>query len=249
VNTSQQVWGVIGGTGLTRLEGLEIQEEYFVETPWGAPSAPLVSGEIGGQRVVFIARHGKPHSIPPHQVNYRANLWALKEVGATRVIAVNAVGSIHQDMAPATLVVPDQIIDYTWGRRHTIHEGELEHTVHIDFTEPYSRSMRELLIREAKRLELPCTDFGTYGCTQGPRLETAAEVRRLERDGCDLIGMTGMPEAGLAAEMELEYACLALVVNWAAGKTDQPITMAEIEAAIEQGIGRVESLLAACLRG
>lgn len=236
-------WGVIGGTGLTRLDGLTISSCQSVTTDWGEPSAPLVLGQLSQQPVVFLARHGDPHCIPPHQVNYRANLQALKAAGVRRIIAVNAVGSMHPDMPPASLVVPDQLIDYTWGRGHTFYEGALESTTHIDFTEPYTQSLRQQLLDTAEALGIRAVPFGTYGATQGPRLETAAEVRRLERDGCDLVGMTGMPEAALAAELELDYACLALVVNWGAGKTDTPITMADIEAALEQGIGQVERLL------
>ncbi|MDX1589648.1 MAG: S-methyl-5'-thioinosine phosphorylase [Oleiphilaceae bacterium] len=240
---SKGLWGVIGGTGLTRLEGLNISIRQSVTTDWGDPSAPLAMGQLSGQGVVFLARHGDPHRIPPHQVNYRANLQALKAAGVTRVIAVNAVGSMHPQMPPASLVVPDQLIDYTWGRGHTFFEGDLESTHHIDFTEPYTPGLRQRLLDTAAGLGITATDFGCYGATQGPRLETAAEVRRLERDGCDLVGMTGMPEAALAAELGLDYACLALVVNWGAGKTEAAITMADIEAALEQGIGQVERIL------
>lgn len=235
--------GIIGGTGLTTLAGLEITGEKSVETPWGEPSAPLVEGRLGDQPVVFLARHGHPHRIPPHQVNYRANLWALHHAGVRTLVGVNAVGGIHADMGPAHIVIPDQIIDYTWGRGSTFYEGDLGGVTHIDFTFPYSGPAREVLIRAARDEGLAFSDFGVYGATQGPRLETAAEIRRLERDGCDLVGMTGMPEAVLAAELEMNYVCLGLVVNWAAGKSDHVITMAEIEAAIEQGMSGVKRIL------
>ena len=235
--------GIIGGTGLTTLSGLEITSETVVDTRWGQPSSALVEGRLGGQAVVFLSRHGNPHCIPPHQVNYRANLQALLDAGVRTVVGVNAVGGIHPDMGPAHIVIPDQIIDYTWGRTSTFFEGDLEETTHIDFTWPYTEKARELLIAAARDQNLPFSDFGVYGATQGPRLETAAEVSRLERDGCDLVGMTGMPEAALAAELKMNYVCLALVVNHAAGKSDHIITMAEIETAIDHGMSGVKRIL------
>lgn len=236
--------GIIGGTGLTELAGLEMTGSRDMDTPWGKPSAPLQTGILDGRDVVFLARHGHPHRIPPHQVNYRANLWALHQAGVRTVVGVNAVGGIHPAMGPAHIVVPDQIIDYTWGRGHTFFEGELTATTHIDFTYPYSESARQVLLSSANQLKLRHSGFGVYGATQGPRLESAAEVERLERDGCHIVGMTGMPEAALAAELKIDYVCLALVVNWAAGKSDHIITMAEIEAAIEQGMSGVRAILA-----
>lgn len=235
--------GVIGGTGLTTLAGLEMTRRHEVTNAWGSPSSALSEGVIGQQPVVFIARHGDPHRIPPHRVNYRANLQALCDAGVRTVVGVNAVGGIHPEMGPARIVIPDQLIDYTWGRASTFFEDNLDHTTHIDFTEPYSAGARQILIRAARGESMSVSDFGVYAATQGPRLETAAEVCRLERDGCDLVGMTGMPEAALAAELNMNYVCLALVVNWAAGKTDQTITMADIEAAIDQGMSGVRKLL------
>ena len=235
--------GIIGGTGLTTLSGLQINGERSVDTPWGKPSSTLVEGLLGDQPVVFLARHGNPHCIPPHRVNYRANLQALYDAGARTLVGVNAVGGIHPEMGPARIVIPDQLIDYTWGRASTFFEDDLDHTIHIDFSYPYSAEVREVLANAARGEALPVSDFGVYAATQGPRLETAAEIRRLERDGCDLVGMTGMPEAVLAAELNMNYACLALVVNWAAGKTEQVITMADIEAAIEEGMSGVRRIL------
>lgn len=241
--------GIIGGTGLSTLSGLEITAERPVDTLWGQPSSALVEGRLGDQAVVFLARHGNPHRIPPHQVNYRANLQALHDAGVRTVVGVNAVGGIHPDMGPAHIVIPEQIIDYTWGRASTFFEGELDETTHIDFTWPYTGKARELLIAAARDQGLPFSDFGVYGATQGPRLETAAEVLRLERDGCDLVGMTGMPEAALAAELKMNYVCLALVVNHAAGKSDHIITMAEIEAAIDQGMSGIKRILEVSMSG
>ncbi|MFN3919509.1 MAG: S-methyl-5'-thioinosine phosphorylase [Methylohalobius sp.] len=236
---------VIGGSGLARLEGLEQVRREPVTTPYGAPSAPLVCGRMGETELIFLARHGEGHTIPPHRVNYRANLAALKQVGVTHVIAVAAVGGITPKMVPQTLVVPDQLIDYTYGRAHTFFESEDGPVTHVDFTYPYSEPLRRKLLEAASRCGLEAIDGACYGCTQGPRLETAAEIRRLERDGCDLVGMTGMPEAALARELELEYACLAVVANWAAGKTAGIVTMAEIERHLSIGMGKVIKLLKA----
>lgn len=245
MNSSEQPRpvGIIGGTGLTTLKGLAIEEERSVSNQWGEPSDKLVYGRLGQQPVIFLARHGNPHRIPPHQVNYRANIQALYDAGVRTVVGVNAVGGIHREMGPAHVVVPDQLIDYTWGRASTFFEGELEEVTHIDFTHPYDASARDCLITAARELGVAFSDFGVYGATQGPRLETAAEIRRLERDGCDLVGMTGMPEAVLAAELGMRYVCLGLVVNWAAGKTEAIITMAEIEEAISQGMSGVKQIL------
>lgn len=235
--------GIIGGTGLTTLSGLRITGERAVDTPWGQPSSRLTYGYLGEQSAVFLARHGNPHCIPPHRVNYRANLQALCDAGVRTVVGVNAVGGIHPAMGPARIVIPDQLIDYTWGRVSTFFEEDLAHTTHIDFTVPYSEPARQILLDAARQEGLSVADFGVYAATQGPRLETAAEVRRLEADGCHLVGMTGMPEAVLAAELGMNYVSLALVVNWAAGKTDRVITMADIEAAIDQGMSGVRSML------
>lgn len=235
--------GIIGGTGLTSLSDLRITGEESVTTEWGEPSSSLWRGQLGNQPVVFLSRHGNPHRIPPHQVNYRANIQALYDAGARVVVGVNAVGGIHGDMGPAHIVIPDQLIDYTWGRESTFFEGDLAEVTHIDFTWPYDQEARDVLIEAARRTGVPFSAFGVYGATQGPRLETAAEIRRMERDGCDIVGMTGMPEAVLAAERGLRYVSLGLVVNWAAGKTDRIITMAEIEEAIAQGMSGVKQIL------
>ena len=234
---------IIGGTGLTRLDGLVIERSQVVETPWGRPSAPLVHGRFGEEEVIFLARHGQPHTIPPHKVNYRANLWALMDAGVERVIAVNAVGGIRSDMGPAVVVIPDQLIDYTYGRAMTYFEENLEQVTHIDFTEPYCAELRRALIDAGCAAGVEPVGDGTYAATQGPRLESAAEVDRLERDGCHLVGMTGMPEAALARELELCYACCAVVANWGAGRAEGQITMEQIEAALVEGMDRVRALL------
>lgn len=242
------VYSIIGGTGLTQLDGLSMKALLNPETPYGAPSAGIVQGEYAGREVLFLARHGHPHRIPPHQVNYRANLWALKHAGAEAVIAVNAVGGITAGMGTGQLVVPHQVIDYTQGRIGTFFEGELDHVTHIDFSHPYDEPLRQKLLDALRRAGHAHSDYGVYGCTQGPRLETVAEIARMERDGCDIVGMTGMPEAALARELNLPYAALSLVVNPAAGKSTSIITMAEIEAALAAGIGKVRETLSILLK-
>jgi 5'-deoxy-5'-methylthioadenosine phosphorylase len=234
---------IIGGTGLTRLNNLEIMRREAMQTPYGEPSGAITIGRLGGKEVVFLARHGDNHTIPPHRVNYRANIWALEQQGVERIIAVCAVGSIHADIPPATVVIPDQIIDYTCSRQHTFFDTGLTSVTHIDFTRPYCEEMRDVLIGSAGQAGVEILTSGTYGATQGPRLETAAEVDRMERDGCDLVGMTGMPEAALARELELCYAVCAVSVNAAAGRGDGPIEMADIEASLETGMSRVRAIL------
>ncbi len=235
---------IIGGTGLTSLNGLEITQRQKVQTPFGDLSGSLTHGLFQDREVVFLARHGYKSNIPPHKVNYRANIWALHHVGVESVIAVNAVGSIRADLEPGRVVVPDQIIDYTWCRRHTFFDGDdLHRVVHIDFTEPYCPGLRKLLVIAGRESGKEVASRATYGATQGPRLETAVEVDRLERDGCDIVGMTGMPEASLARELGLCYASCAVVANAAAGRGEGEISMEEIEANLTRGMERVRGLL------
>lgn len=234
---------IIGGTGLTALETLAVTRREMVSTPYGEPSAPVIHGELSGHKVVFMARHGYGHTIPPHKVNYRANLWALKQIGVDTVIAVAAVGGIHKDLGPGKLAFPDQIVDYTWSRHNTYFEQGLTHVTHIDFTYPYDQLLRATLIQAAQASSIKARDHGVYGATQGPRLETKAEIDRLERDGCDMVGMTGMPEAALARELELSYATCAVVANWAAGRSEGIITMEEIQRTLIGGMEQVKTLL------
>jgi 5'-methylthioinosine phosphorylase len=234
---------IIGGTGLNSLKELEITHREMVQTPYGVPSGPAVHGTVAGREVVFLARHGSGHTIPPHKVNYRANIWALHSLGVKKVIAVAAVGGIRPQMTPGRLAFPDQIIDYTWSREMTFFDENLTSVTHIDFTEPYCQELRETLIQAAKAVGLDPVEQGTYGATQGPRLETAAEIARLERDGCDMVGMTGMPEAALARELDLCYATCSVVANWAAGKGEGVITMEDIERHLKSGMDSVRLLL------
>ncbi|MBU2784356.1 S-methyl-5'-thioinosine phosphorylase [Acidithiobacillus ferriphilus] len=237
------VVGIIGGSGLTRLKNLQINNRRVIRTPFGEASGPLTFGQLGGQEVVFIARHGYGHTIPPHRVNYRANIWALHHVGVTHVIAVAAVGGISAAMRSGVICLPDQLMDYTSGRPSTFFEGGESMVVHIDFSEPYCPRVRERLLQAAGTAGIAVVGGGTYAATQGPRLETTAEIRRIERDGGDVVGMTGAPEAVLAREIGLCYAPLSLVVNSAAGKSAEPITMEAIDAVMHEGMERVRKVL------
>ncbi len=240
---------VIGGTGLyAMMDEFEMTRQEIINTPYGEPSGPLVHGNLHDKQVVFLARHGFTHRLPPHRINYRANLWMLKKVGVNRIIAVNAVGSMNRNSPPQSLVLPDQIIDYTWGREHTFYAEDLTRVVHVDFTHPYSASLRQTLAEAGKKHQLNLLEHGVYGCTQGPRLETAAEIRRLQNDGCDIVGMTGMPEASLARELSIEYASVAVVANWAAGLHAAQISMDDIEAALQSGMEQVKTLVSETVR-
>jgi 5'-methylthioadenosine phosphorylase len=236
---------VIGGSGLSQLASLEATRRKMVRTPYGEPSGALTFGSIRGQGMVFLARHGYGHTIAPHEVNYRANLWALKEENVSGVVSVASVGGIRRDVAPGALLVPDQIIDYTWGRRATFFEGAGASVTHLDFTEPYTQSLRQRILAAAQACGERVHDGGTYAATQGPRLESAAEINRLERDGADIVGMTGMPEAALARELGLEYAAIAVSANYAAGRgeSEHAIPMERIEAVLEEAMGRVRRII------
>jgi 5'-methylthioinosine phosphorylase len=241
---------LIGGTGLYTFPGLTGAERHAVDTPYGHPSDSIVVGRIGKRRVAFLARHGESHTIPPHRVNYRANVWALHHLGARRIVGINAVGGIRHDMGPRAVVVPDQIIDYTHERLTSFCDVAGAEVRHIDFSEPYAAALRIDLLEAASRAGVAAVGGGCYGATQGPRLETRAEIARMRRDGCDLVGMTGMPEAALARELDLDYACLALVANWAAGCGDETeISLPEIFANLEAATAEVPKIIAALLHG
>jgi len=219
--TESTTYAIIGGSGFHELGANATKHE--LETPFGAPSDAVSELEVGTSRVFFLPRHGALHSIAPHEINYRANMAALKQLGVDSVIALNTVGVIPATPAPGSLALPDQLIDYTWGRDQTIYSRESGSVVHVDFTEPFSNDLRDSLLEQARKEGLDCFDGGVYACTQGPRLETAAEIDRLERDGADFVGMTAMPEAVLARELGLHYACLCLVVNYCAGRSTRGI--------------------------
>jgi len=240
---SRPTLGLIGGTGLNAFEGH--REVLEIETPFGAPAAPPRLIESDSMRILFLPRHGDPHRFPPHAVNYRANLWALREAGAERVVAVSAVGGLHAPYNPAALALPDQLIDYSWGRDHTFSDSADVPLVHVDFTRPYEGPLRRALLAVAAAAGIAVVDGGCIGVFQGPRLESAAEIERARRDGCDMAGMTALPEAGLARELGLDYAGIAVVSNWAAGVAGEHISEDDIAATLREPMGRVRRLVAA----
>lgn len=239
------MFGIIGGSGLAKLAALQAPRRQVMRTPYGEPSGALTFGTLAGQPIVFLARHGYGHTLAPHEINYRANIWALKELGVEGVFAMASVGGIRADLGPRSLLVPHQILDYTHSRMATFFEGGAGTVTHIDFTEPYTQRLRERLIAAAGRAGEAVVDGGVYACMQGPRLETAAEINRLERDGADVVGMTGMPEATLAREAGLEYATLSVVVNHAAGRGDSRhhVELAQLDEVLRQVMVRAVRVL------
>jgi 5'-methylthioinosine phosphorylase len=237
--------GIIGGTGLTQLKNLKQTRREIARTPYGEASQPLIFGELAGREVVFLARHGGGHTIPPHAVNYRANIWALHTVGVTSMLAIATVGSIPNSLKAGDIVLPNQIIDYTHGRSNTYHDGIELPVKHIDFTEPYSDNLRQLCKQAANNIQQALHDGGVYACVQGPRLETAAEINRFERDGANVVGMTGMPEAALARELGVHYAALCPVVNQAAGRGESVngINFSDVSANLELTMQKICALV------
>ena len=235
---------IIGGSGLTQLANLQVVRREVVRTPYGDPSGAVTLGTIRGEPVAFLARHGYGHTIPPHKVNYRANMWALAQHEVKYIVSVASVGGIHPDLKPGTLAVPDQIIDYTYGREFTYFDGGDRRVVHVDFTHPYCEALRQRLLQAAGAATEPIHEGGTYAATQGPRLESAAEIDRLERDGAAMVGMTGMPEAALARELGLCYAAIAVVVNYAAGRAESAagIKLSDINAVSREALARVHKI-------
>ncbi|KGM06471.1 5'-methylthioadenosine phosphorylase [Methylophaga thiooxydans] len=236
--------GIIGGSGLSRYPELVVSDVVVLDTPYGKPSAAITIGKLGESEVAFLPRHGDNHAIAPHKINYRANIHALSQLGVTDIIAVAAVGGITTDFGPGALAVPDQLIDYTYGREQSFYSDDFSVDKHIDFTWPYTESLRQNILHAATTSQLKVIAGATYGAVQGPRLETAAEIRRMARDGCDIVGMTGMPEAYLARELELNYATLAVVANWAAGIAEGELTMQQISETLADGIDNVRMLIA-----
>ncbi len=239
---------VIGGSGLYKLPDLEVLGREVVRTPFGDPSTALLRGLLAGQEILFLPRHGYGHTIAPHKINYRANIWALHEMGVTAIFAVNAVGGIRPDLVAESLVVPDQILDYTCDRCHTFFDsGPDSPPVHTDFSEPYSDRVRQAYLQGGNVAGIRVHDGAIYAATQGPRFETRAEIDRLERDGADIVGMTGMPEAALAREIGVDYATLSAVVNPAAGRGDGPIDVTEVNEVLERCVIRVKEVLSAAI--
>lgn len=238
---------IIGGSGLSKLGDLTNVQSRFVDTPYGSPSSDLTFGQLGDNQVVFLARHGREHTIPPHAINYRANIWALAAQGVKQVVAVASVGGIRADLGPGVLMVPTQILDYTYGRHATYFDGADGTVRHIDFTYPYCPALRRGLLAAGAKVGETLLDGGTYAVTQGPRLETAAEIDRIERDGGDVVGMTGMPEAALARESHLSYATITVVVNWAAGRASSAggVDFERMNTVLETALTRVRRVLSA----
>lgn len=238
---------LVGGTGLTELEedsgkGLETLD---IDTPYGRPSAPIRVVATEPLRLLFLPRHGNPHRFPPHCVNYRANLWALREAGADHVLAVYAVGGLHEPYRPGVLAAANQLIDYTWGRAHTYSDSEHAPLRHVDFTRPFDGSLRQTLLAAARHAALDLADGGCIGVFQGPRLESAAEIERARRDGCDMAGMTALPEAGLARELGLDYAGLGVISNWGAGVRGEHLAADAFAASLHEPMARVRRLVGA----
>ena len=242
---AQRTLALVGGTGLTELE--DAAETLVLDTPYGAPSAPVRVVETEPLRLLFLPRHGNPHRFPPHCVNYRANMWALREAGVDHVLAVSAVGGISRGYTPGALAAPDQLIDYSWGREHTYCDSENAPLVHVDFSHPYEGPLRKALLHSAANHSIEVIDGGCIGVFQGPRLESAAEVEKARRDGCDMAGMTSLPEAGLARELGLDYAGIAVISNWGAGVSDELISEDDIAETLREPMTRVRALVRALI--
>lgn len=236
---------IIGGRGLSQLANLKITHRQVMRTPYGEPSGAFLFGTIDTHEVIFLARHGYGHTIPPHLVNYRANLWALREQGVNEIVSVATVGGIRADLKPGVIVVPDQIIDYTHGRDSTFFEVRDQAFSNADFTLPYSSHLRQRILHGFNLAGQPCVDGGVYAATQGPRLDSIAEINRYERDGAHMVGMTGMPETALAKELELHYATIAVVANHAAGRGDSAtsINIESVNATAEAAMERVRNVI------
>lgn len=240
-STVAHTLALIGGTGLTELD--DSAESLEVETPYGATSAAIRVVATKPLRLLFLPRHGNPHRFPPHRVNYRANMWALREAGARHILAVSAVGGIGEGYVPGVLAAPDQLIDYTWGREHTYSDSADVELVHVDFTRPYDGLTRRSLLAAASKAAISLVDGGCIGVFQGPRLESAAEIERARRDGCHMAGMTSLPEAGLARELGVDYAGLAVISNYAAGVTAELLSEENIAATLKEPMQRVRRLV------
>jgi len=221
VAAGKRHFAIIAGSGFQAFG--EDADERTIRTDYGKPSSPVRELNYGDRMVYLLARHGDGLVIPPHRINYRANLAALKSLGVESIIALNTVGVITGGRHPGEIALPEQIIDYTFGRDHSIYDGESDSLNHIEFTEPFATCLRQELALAAGRAGIAVHQTGVYAVMQGPRLATIAEVNRLERDGADYIGMTAMPEAALARELDMDYACLSLIVNYAAGRGKKSI--------------------------
>ncbi len=233
--------GVIGGSGVYEIEGVVIKETRKLSTPFGDPSDSYMIGEISGMQIAFLPRHGSPHHIAPHKINYRANIWGFKELSAERIISINAVGGINKKMRLGDVVVPDQIIDLTEGRESTFYD--MEEIVHVDFTEPYCSEVRSSIFSAGKKAGIKLIKRATYVSVNGPRLETAAEIKAFSLLGADVVGMTGMPEAILARELEICFAGIAVITNYAAGISKTRLTATEVVDKMRESTRKIKLLL------
>ncbi|KXB05469.1 5'-methylthioadenosine phosphorylase [candidate division MSBL1 archaeon SCGC-AAA382A03] len=236
------VIGIIGGSGVYSVDFIKNTEKRIVETSYGK-SPEIVTGEVEGRKIAFMPRHGEGHSTPPHKINFRANLWALKELGVDRILATTAVGSLNPSVGPGEFVLLDQFIDFTKNRDYTFYEGDERGVVHIDVTNPYCCELRDVLYRKARELEFPVHFSGTYACTEGPRFETAAEIQMLNQLGADVVGMTNVPECVLARELEICYSTISIITNYAAGISENKLTHDEVSEIMDENINKVKKLV------
>lgn len=233
--------GIIAGSGIQELGCEDIIATQKVETPYGPPSDLYRICNISGTEVIFLPRHGIPHHIPPHKINYRANLWGFSSLGVKEIISINAVGGINEGLSPGDIVLPDQVIDLTHGRENTFFDKE--EVVHIDFTEPFCNSLREMFCCAGEKAGIPLIRSGTYVCTNGPRLETKAEIQYFSRIGADIVGMTLMPEASLARELEICFASISVITNYAAGISKNKLTTTEVVETMRASIEKIRTLI------
>jgi len=239
--------GVIGGSGLYEIDGFILHKKQAVTTPYGKPSDRYLLGKIGNTEVVFLPRHGSRHNIPPHMINYRANIWGFRKLGVNRILSISAVGGIKKGLKPGDIVILDQVLDMTRNRKSTFYDGK-NGVVHIDFTDPYCPELRQTLMRAGKRVRVSLKNGGTYVAVEGPRLETASEIRGFALLGGDVVGMTGMPEASLARELEICYSGLSVVANYAAGMSKTKLTVAEVMEAMKATTEKIKRLLSETFR-
>lgn len=233
---------VIGGSGVYSLDFIDNPQKQEVDTPYGKPPE-VITGELEDKKVVFMPRHGEGHGTPPHKINFRANLWALNELGVERVLATTAVGSLKPDFKPGEFVLLDQFLDFTKNRPLTFYEGGEEGVVHVDMTEPYCPELRGVLQETAEDLGISIHSSGTYACTEGPRYETAAEIQMLKQLNADVVGMTNVPESVLAKELEMCYSTISIITNFAAGISDEKLTHEEVSEVMSKNIERVKELI------
>ena len=236
--------GIIGGTGIYDTKNAEEIKKEVVKTPYGDVSEIKIV-DFGGKQVAFLPRHGKSHGVPPHKINYRANIYALKEIGVKRIISTNSVGSINETLSPGDVVVPRDFLDFTKGRESTFYDDRV---VHTDFSNPYCPEIRNALIKAAEPAAkvLP---IGVYACTQGPRFETPAEIKMIKTLGGDIVGMTGVPEVVLARELEICYGSLCIVANFAAGIKEEKLTATEVTEIVKKNENMLGKIIASAIKG